>query len=142
MDKMSRRAALRAAVATGAALGFGNSAKAVPVKPVIPRERLFDASWLFHRGDVAGAEQAAFDDTGWRKLVMPHVPPEQIGNPPHAVGPFDANRSPGKSFAGWTLGGTGWYRKRFFATDIGAEEVVEIRFDGVYKDCEFWLNGQ
>ncbi len=184
MDKMSRRAALRAAVATGAALGFGNSAKAVPVKPVIPRERLFDASWLFHRGDVAGAEQAAFDDTGWRKLdlphdwsiedapgarktadpwvapaalwnavprrapkpgefiVMPQVPPEQIGNPPHAVGPFDANRSPGKSFAGWTLGGTGWYRKRFFATDIGAEEVVEIRFDGVYKDCEFWLNGQ
>src|SRR6266403_550625 len=72
MDKMSRRAALRAAVATGAALGFGNSAKAVPVKPVIPRERLFDASWLFHRGDVAGAEQAAFDDTGWRKLDLPH----------------------------------------------------------------------
>src|SRR5260370_28810254 len=69
---MSRRAALRDAVATGAALGFGNSAKAVPEKPVIPRERLFDASWLFHRGDVAGAEQAAFDDTGWRKLDLPH----------------------------------------------------------------------
>jgi len=37
-----------------------------------PRDRNFDADWRFHRGDVSGAEQAAFDDSGWRALDVPH----------------------------------------------------------------------
>jgi hypothetical protein len=37
-----------------------------------PRDRLFDEGWLFHRGDVAGAEAADFPDVGWRKVSLPH----------------------------------------------------------------------
>ena len=37
-----------------------------------PRDKSFDADWRFHRGDAPGAEQAAFDDSGWRALDVPH----------------------------------------------------------------------
>jgi beta-galactosidase len=35
-------------------------------------EHSFDADWRFHRGDAPGAETAAFDDTSWRVLDVPH----------------------------------------------------------------------
>ncbi|MFA6173633.1 MAG: sugar-binding domain-containing protein, partial [Kiritimatiellales bacterium] len=40
--------------------------------PDTPRDRLFNDGWLFYRGDAAGAEVAAFDDSDWRKLSVPH----------------------------------------------------------------------
>lgn len=51
------------------------------------RDRLFDSDWRFHRGDVAGAEHARFDDSGWRLLDLPHdwsiedLPPKPPGLP-------------------------------------------------------------
>ena len=36
------------------------------------RDRLFDANWLFHRGDAPGAEQPSFADADWRQLDLPH----------------------------------------------------------------------
>ena len=32
----------------------------------------FTDDWRFHRGDLDGAEAAAFDDTLWRVLDVPH----------------------------------------------------------------------
>ena len=32
----------------------------------------FDKDWLFLRGEIAGAEAAHFNDSGWRKLDVPH----------------------------------------------------------------------
>ena len=32
----------------------------------------FNEGWSFHLGDTAGAEAAAFDDSGWRSLDLPH----------------------------------------------------------------------
>src|SRR5262249_40184556 len=52
------------------------------------RERLFDDQWLFRRGEVRGAAQAAHNDSGWRSLDLPHdwsiedLPPE---NPQYEV---------------------------------------------------------
>ena len=46
-----------------------------------------------------------------------------------------------KSTTGLTVGGIGLYRKRFTITRSRADQQVEIRFDGVYKDAEVWLNG-
>lgn len=37
-----------------------------------PRVQSFNDDWRFHRGDVAGAEDPAFDDADWRKLDVPH----------------------------------------------------------------------
>ena len=48
------------------------------------RDRAFDADWRFLRGDAPGAEQAAFDDSGWRTLDVPHdwsiedLPPKAV----------------------------------------------------------------
>jgi len=36
------------------------------------REQSFDGDWRFLRGDAPGAENPAFDDSGWRKLDVPH----------------------------------------------------------------------
>ncbi len=35
-------------------------------------ERRPDAGWLFHRGDVIGAETPNFDDGTWTRVVLPH----------------------------------------------------------------------
>lgn len=32
----------------------------------------FNSKWTFQKGDLAGAEQPGFDDSGWRKLSLPH----------------------------------------------------------------------
>jgi len=36
------------------------------------RDLLFNEGWLFHRGDVKGAEASNFDDANWRAVVLPH----------------------------------------------------------------------
>jgi len=36
------------------------------------RNNLFDAGWRFHRGGAQGAENPSFDDSGWKKLDLPH----------------------------------------------------------------------
>ena len=32
----------------------------------------FNDDWKFSLGDIAGAENPAFDDSGWRELELPH----------------------------------------------------------------------
>lgn len=32
----------------------------------------FNDGWRFHLGEVAGAEAPGYDDSGWRKLDLPH----------------------------------------------------------------------
>jgi beta-galactosidase len=57
-----------------------------------PRETNFNADWRFHRGDATGAEQAAFNDSGWRLLDVPHdwsiedLPPIENQGPSLTVG--------------------------------------------------------
>ena len=55
--------------------------------------------------------------------------------------PFDPNAISQVS-GGFTVGGTGWYRKTF---TIGTEQKnkrIHIQFDGVYMNADFWLNGE
>ena len=58
------------------------------------------------------------------------------------VGPFDPGQSEGGASTGHVLGGTGWYRKRFKLAPADAGKVVVVRFDGVYMNADFWINGQ
>jgi beta-galactosidase len=57
------------------------------------------------------------------------------------VGPFSPE-SAGGAATGHTVGGTGWYRKRFTLDAAYAGKVVSIHFDGVYMDSDVWINGQ
>ncbi|SPE43349.1 Glycoside hydrolase family 2 sugar binding protein [Candidatus Sulfopaludibacter sp. SbA3] len=102
-------------------------AAALPAWPAgALRERQnFDSGWRFHKGDVPGAEQAAFDDTAWRPLNLPHDWSIE--------GPYAATNASG---TGFLPGGIGWYRKSFHG------RKVSIAFDGVYRDSDVWINGR
>jgi len=116
----------------------------------------FTADWRFHRGDVEGAEASAFDDQAWRVLDVPHdwsiedLPGGQLegqgaiwtdGTSPLKTGPFDVLASEGQISTGWTVGGLGWYRKAFDKPEVPPGGKVELRFAGVYMNCDLWING-
>ncbi|MBP6580173.1 MAG: DUF4982 domain-containing protein, partial [Sphingorhabdus sp.] len=74
-------------------------------------------------------------------IVMASVHPSVPGGPPRKVGPFDVDKTGFGWGMGWTVGGTGWYRKHFALTELTVGERVEIRFDGAYLITEVWING-
>jgi beta-galactosidase len=138
----------------------------------LKRENNFDSDWRFLKSDATGAEEAAFDDSAWRTLDLPHDwsledLPQAATNGPSAalpvtqtatnspatgggrgrgrvnfevVGPFSPE-SAGGAATGYTLGGTGWYRKHFTLDDKTLGKQISIQFDGVYMDSDVWLNG-
>ncbi len=116
----------------------------------------FTGDWRFYRGDANGAEAAAFDDSLWRVLDVPHdwsiedIPGTEPdgagtiwtgGTIPLKIGPFDLYASEGQISTGWTVGGVGWYRKAFDKPKVSAGGHVELRFEGVYMNCDVWING-
>src|SRR5207249_2189487 len=60
--------------------------------------------------------------------------------PDSIIGPFNQT-SPGGIFTGFTIGGTGWYRKKFVTDKPLHNKHVTIHFDGVYMNSDVWLNG-
>ena len=96
------------------------------------QDQNFNKSWLFYNAEAEGAERAAFDDSAWRKLNLPHD---------WAIeGPFDVKynaRSGGLPFHG-----TGWYRKHFKMEESAKGKVVRLEFEGAMYDAYVWVNGQ
>jgi beta-galactosidase len=90
-----------------------------------------DAGWRFSRGDFAGAERAAFDDSSWRKLDVPH----DWG----IEGPFDALNPAGGAGA-FLPTGVGWYRKHFTLPSNLAGSRIFVEFDGVMENSDVWIN--
>jgi beta-galactosidase len=99
---------------------------------------LFDSSWRFHRGDIRNAERSEFDDSSWRTLDLPHD--WSIEDIPGTGSPVDSNAVGGAS-TGYTIGGTGWYRKTFYVGNDINGKCIRIQFDGIYMNADIWLNG-
>ena len=93
----------------------------------------FDQGWRFHLGDVAGAQQAAFGDSGWRALDLPHD---------WSIEGQFKEQNPAGVAGGALPGGIGWYRKAFTLPAGDTAKVVFIEFDGVYRNSEVWINGK
>jgi beta-galactosidase len=89
-----------------------------------------DADWRFSRGDFATATGAAFDDSGWRRVNLPHDWSIE--------GPFGPEYGSGNGYA---PGGIGWYRRHFTSDIADKDRLVAIEFDGVYDHAEVWING-
>jgi beta-galactosidase len=122
------------------------------------RDSLFDSDWKFFRGKADGAEKPDFVDKTWRNINLPHdwsiedLPSDQAGLPlqdksqsltskTHIInGPFDSEAICGFA-TGYTVGGTGWYRKHFRLPKDIANKVITIQFDGVYMNSDVWVNG-
>ena len=99
----------------------------------IPRTVLnFDTNWLFFKGEVTGAELPSFDDSGWRKLDVPHDWSIE--------GPYD-KANPTSRGGGYLPAGVGWYRKSFTVEQPAQGEKYSIEFDGIMANSDVWING-
>jgi beta-galactosidase len=164
----TRREALQGIVGTAIAAMAPASAAAQHAKKTVatpwPADALagsgqpqaFNDEWWFHRGDAPGAESPDFSGAGWRLLDVPHdwsiedlflAPSENTdaiwtsGTNPVRTGPFDLYASEGQGATGWTVGGVGWYRKKFAKPEVPPGGKAELRFEGVYMNCDVWING-
>jgi len=125
----------------GLALGaLGQTNHPEPEVPPGSRQQiLFDQGWRFHRGGAQGAQEVLFDDSGWRTVALPHD--WSIEDLPGTDSPFSHDAISQVS-GGFTVGGTGWYRKAFALPAGQAGRRLAIQFDGAYMNAEVWLNGQ
>ncbi|HYO25640.1 MAG TPA: glycoside hydrolase family 2 TIM barrel-domain containing protein [Lacipirellulaceae bacterium] len=97
-------------------------------------QTLLDADWRFHLGDDPAAAQADVDDAAWRVVQLPHD--WSIESAPVA----DA---PSGSEGGYFPTGVGWYRRTFGTPDGWQKnQRIIVRFDGVYRHAQVWINGQ
>ena len=97
-----------------------------------------DAGWRFHRGGAQGATAFDFDDSSWRVLDLPHD--WSIEDLPGTDSPFSPDAI-SQVHGGFTTGGTGWYRKSWFAPEAQKGRRMVVRFDGVYMNAKVWVNG-
>lgn len=89
---------------------------------------LFDDDWLFSLSDDAQAKETSFDDSGWRRLDVPHDWSIE--------GQLSQDYA---SCTGYLPAGIGWYRKHFEISDLS--QKAYIYFEGVYNRSEVYLNG-
>jgi len=98
----------------------------------------FDLSWLYHNGDATGADTAAFVDSTWRSLNVPHDWAIEGTNPP--ANPFSANAATTGRGA-WVASGIAWYRKHFTLPQTLSGDKVYVEFDGVMANSDVYVNG-
>lgn len=87
----------------------------------------FNPSWKLHVGDPEGAQDAGFDDSGWKAVTLPHAWNED-----------DAF----KKAINRVATGIAWYRKSFKLPADSAGKKVYLEFEGVRQAGEFFLNGE
>ena len=84
-----------------------------------------------------GPYSLKFDDTKWQDVQLPH---DWVTTLPYAS---EASHSHGYKTVGWKYpeSSVGWYRKQFTipATDLGKR--LMLRFDGIFRSAQVWLNG-
>ncbi len=92
-----------------------------------------DLEWRFHLGDVDGASQSGYDDSGWRRLDLPHD---------WAVEGDFSQANPSGVTGGALPGGVGWYRKTFIIDAADEGKRVSVLFEGSYMNTEVFVNGR
>ena len=126
------------------------------------QQSLFDDGWKFAFGDASspqsdfsrgteyfnyftkaasihneGPYAVGFDDSSWKEIRLPHDWVVDL--------PFDASasHSHGYKTVGWAWPQTsvGWYRKHFSVPAEAEGLRVTLRFDGIFRDSEVWVNG-
>ena len=95
------------------------------------QKELFNFDWKFQLGNPQGAERADFDDSGWRRIDLPHdYQFEQ---------PWDENADKGRGFKQMC---EGWYRKTFAVpAELKGRRIV-LDFEGVMYVSDVYVNGK
>jgi len=89
-------------------------------------------------GRMRGINDLDFDDLDWREVDLPHDWAIELD--------FINDRSlhsHGFKPVGWQFPeySLGWYRKTFEIPEEDLGKRISIKFDGVFRDCDVWLNG-
>ena len=116
-----------------------------------PRERLLlDFGWKFHLGNEWGFAQnlskagtgsgpasMSFSDASWRAVNLPHDWAVEL--------PFDSTADAGHGFKpvgpGFPQTSVAWYRRTFDLPETDAGKRLWLEFDGVFRDCDVFVNG-
>jgi beta-galactosidase len=107
---------------------FLNSTMAAQPKD---REEInFNFDWKFYLGDITRGQSPEIDDSGWRKLDLPHDWSIE--------GQFNIAYA---SSTGYLPAGIAWYRKSFTIPAREKDRKIFISFDGIYNNSEVWING-
>ena len=126
------------------------------------QESLFDDGWKFAFGDASSPEKdfgrgteyfnyftkaasihnkgpyaVDFDDSAWKEVQLPH---DWVVDLPFSP---EASHSHGYKTVGWQWPETsvGWYRKHFTVPAEAIGQPVSVRFDGIFRDSDIWVNG-
>ncbi len=91
--------------------------------------------WKFVHDDCRDNEyaRADHDDTEWSEVTLPHD--------------WDTDFAPEKdnksgAGGGYAKAGIGWYRRKLTVTESDLLTRTELIFEGVYMECEVFVNGQ
>ncbi|MGD0207214.1 MAG: beta-galactosidase GalA [Verrucomicrobiota bacterium] len=112
--------------------------------------RLLDFGWKFHLGNEWGFAQSlakagtgsgpaskSFSDASWRTVNLPHDWAVEL--------PFDQSADAGHGFKpvgpGFARNDVAWYRRTFELPKEDAGKRLWLEFDGVFRDCEVFVNG-
>ena len=116
-----------------------------------PRERLLlDFGWKFHLGNEWGIAQSlakagtgsgpasmSFSDASWRTVNLPHDWAVEL--------PFDSQADGSHGFKpvgpGFPQNSVAWYRRSFELPETDAGKRLWLEFDGVFRDCDVFVNG-
>jgi beta-galactosidase/beta-glucuronidase len=93
-------------------------------------ERRLCRQWKFRLDDEKEAFNKDYPDTGWESVHLPHDWSVKY--------PFSKDYSSG---TGYLCGGTAWYRKHFKLPEELKGKNIFLRFDGIYKNSQVWVNG-
>jgi beta-galactosidase len=148
---MRKQKCLSAALLISALIGLTasvfcglTSCTSQPGSEIIPGTISFDEGWKFIKDSVSGAENPGFHDSDWRTLDVPHdwsIEDLPGQNGVDIIGPFDKS-AVDKMSSGYTVGGTGWYRKSFTVNEEDKNKIIYVQFDGIYMNSDVWLNGK
>jgi len=86
---------------------------------------LLNANWSFAREDIKGGEEPALDDSGWRKVALPHTFNAVDGE---KGGPY--------------YRGPAWYRDHVALRHALAGRRAYLQFDGAALAADVWVNGK
>jgi beta-galactosidase len=128
----------------------------------IRQQLLMDFGWKFHLGDASspegdfgygeeasfakageasGAAKPDFNDADWRTIDLPHdwAVEQDFVNVNNDDVKDHGYKPIGRLFPKTTIG---WYRKTFTIPLADEQKKLVVKFEGVFRDCIVWLNGQ
>lgn len=110
-------------------------------------EQSLEKGWKFTKGEVSGAEQANFNNSGWESVTVPHdwaiYGPFDVNNDLQNVAVKQNFETQASLKTGRTGGlpyvGIGWYRTTF---ESEPNKNTTLVFDGAMSEARVYVNGK